>query len=966
MSPGQLARPAVIGWFRPADPQWGLARLALLPEVGNVPDEPLDPITAEGILLSSDLYLKSGSTTSRRRRLTERAYQARARHRTTPQGVFAAVAELDVDPNRTCLRMGRRQCTRSYPSPDWLCQVCAQLLEDGQVLRNLIFTTNNRVTRRGARIEVEHPSVTSITSPEWVSVRYTQAVATILDTCRLGAGWYEILRTLVQKWPSLPHVLAETTVRSLARLGFLLTDLIPPNVCEDPLEHVISKLPRTQPLREQLSRLRATLIEADRYKIGGKARLTALNKARQICDGIVTAKRPILVDTACEANVRLAAQLVEQAARAADVLWSCAPNNDPLADWHERFIHRFGTHRLVSLLDACDPVTGLGYGINTPRRPPLRTSSSEILTNLLIDAVASGSIEVRLDDSIVDALGQRENDDRPPASIELYARVVAASPRHRDAGDFMLVVSGVASPAGATRARFCDLLPQTQEAHKLADGPLEAEIVFQPRAYSAASLTGRVDAFSPRIPIGVPPRQGDLLPEELAVVSDGRRLYLWSVVHERLVQPVHHNRIGHHLMPPLAAWLCLVGQQGTVPVVSWQWGPLRDAPFLPRVRYGKVILSPARWKLPPAVLAAAADASTWEAAIRRWRDRSRPALPRVVVTDSGDRRLPLDLDHHDDRELLRRYARRGLSFVAEPPGGSEATTAVVPGPRGYHGLEVILPLHSTSHGAASAPSVAWRRSEWRAGTTGLFLPGGPWLSVAISAPRTTQDTVLARIARVASESVGSWDRWFWLRYATNDLGEHLRVRFHGLPSDLNGRLFPALGQCCKQLLEERLAGSYVVQPYDQEIERYGGPEAIEAVEEVFYRDSELVLAILAEQSDHEARLIIAAVSAAAIVRAVAPGDPTGLGPCKLQGNVRRDFSRLRCLARAVDNTDPPFAELWYARNRALVAYRDKLPVPRRATCASSLIHMHTNRLIGDNEAERMVRALAKDLIVRVM
>ena len=43
-----------------------------------------------------------------------------------------------------------------------------------------------------------------------------------------------------------------------------------------------------------------------------------------------------------------------------------------------------------------------------------------------------------------------------------------------------------------------------------------------------------------------------------------------------------------------------------------------------------------------------------------------------MVTDDDDRQLPLDLGRADDRELLRRYARRGLAAVTAPPGGEQA------------------------------------------------------------------------------------------------------------------------------------------------------------------------------------------------------------------------------------------------------------------------------------------------------
>ncbi|MGH8572146.1 MAG: lantibiotic dehydratase C-terminal domain-containing protein, partial [Gammaproteobacteria bacterium] len=53
---------------------------------------------------------------------------------------------------------------------------------------------------------------------------------------------------------------------------------------------------------------------------------------------------------------------------------------------------------------------------------------------------------------------------------------------------------------------------------------------------------------------------------------------------------------------------------------------------------------------------------------------------------------------------------------------------------------------------------------------------------------------------------------------------------------------------------------------------------------------------------------------------------------------------------------------WNARHDALASYRELLDPARRADCTSSLIHIHLNRLLGDMRSERMVRALAADLL----
>ncbi|MGH3829066.1 MAG: thiopeptide-type bacteriocin biosynthesis protein [Pseudonocardiaceae bacterium] len=213
-----------------------------------------------------------------------------------------------------------------------------------------------------------------------------------------------------------------------------------------------------------------------------------------------------------------------------------------------------------------------------------------------------------------------------------------------------------------------------------------------------------------------------------------------------------------------------------------------------------------------------------------------------------------------------------------------------------------------------------------------------------------------------------FDRWFWLRHNNSTHGPHLRIRFHGDPAALGSRVLPVVSVWCSELIAHHLASRFTVEPYDQEIERYGGPAAMCAAERIFDADSRLVLATLAATSDTDQRLLAAALSAATIARSVADGSRAALDGRHVDRAARRRLTELRPLARIAAETDsaiiPTTHPAWVARQAALAAYRDNLPTSRHSDCASSLIHMHANRLLGDLEPERMARALAADIIAR--
>src|SRR5207248_9086836 len=85
-------------------------------------------------------------------------------------------------------------------------------------------------------------------------------------------------------------------------------------------------------------------------------------------------------------------------------------------------------------------------------------------------------------------------------------------------------------------------------------------------------------------------------------------------------------------------------------------------------------------------------------------------------------------------------------------------------------------------------------------------------------------------------------REFFRRYADPD--PHLPLRFHGEPGTLRGDLLPALHDWATARCDEGLASRLALDGYQPELERYGGPAAMEAAERVFAADSAAVLAQL--------------------------------------------------------------------------------------------------------------------------
>lgn len=910
---------------------------------------------------------------NRRSEVTRRAYDLRSRWRATPHGAFAGVATVRAagpgEPSRQLLGPAHR--ARTIPSGSWLAELCGILISGPGVIEPLRLTASNLAIKRGEKLEQQWRD-------RHVTARVTAASEMIMHLCAGGASGTQVINRVRQRWP-VPSPVVTTAIAELVRAGFLLTDLLPADITDDPLGHLAGKLPPGHPLAPDLERLRQLLAAADQHPAGEPARLRMLTAARDLADGICLVDRPLRSDVAADADIVIPACLLDEAARAATALWLAASQPAVLAGWHERFARRYGPDRLVPLLEAADPALGLGidaHDIEPSEEPGGQSSGSrgQVLAMLAAEALLRGASEVVLDDTALTRLAGGISSP-PVHTAEISVRVIAATRQDLAAGRLQLAVVPPGSmTAGATIGRFARLLKDPWPGPPVNEtSVLVAEIVPQSGAPDGLPLATPTGFARHRIPVGVPGRYGDLDLADLHLATDGRHLSCWSARHARPVIPVLYSRLAAPLLPPLARFLQLLGRAGAPELSGWSWGPLTAGPFQPRVRHGQVILAPARWVLPPELTRTAAAVGQWGPALDAWREAAVPRPPDLVITDDGDHRLPLDLGRDDDRELLRRYVNRGLAAVCEPPGGPGAVQAVVTGPGGQHVLELVVPVQPRT---LRHPAPAARRlPPPRAGDQGLFLPGGPWLSVHLRAPRTCQDQILAQVETLSRDIAAQTDMCFWLRYHDAAHGPHLRLRFHGDPAVLSGMVLPELSRWCAGLRRQRLAGGFSIEPYDQEIERYGGHAAISAAEHVLAADSRLCLAVLTKSADSGQRIAAAALSAAAITTILADGDPAALAGHDLDRAARRRFEDLRtkvpAAGRGADMAVfaggilPPEAEdAWTARHATLAGYRTVLQPAQRPACAGALAHMNANRLLGDAVAERIATALAADLLAR--
>ncbi|GIE51517.1 lantibiotic dehydratase [Actinoplanes nipponensis] len=819
-------------------------------------------------------------------------YLLRWTTRATPFGMFAGVAPVSFA-ERTTVHLGQAHRAVAHPDGQFVAEHATQAEHDLAMLHATSVVANTLGYRRGEKWVL--PCAGTDGDRRWdVEVRLASPVQTALDAARSPISFTDLAAKVGASMPAAERLLAR-----LIDLGVLLTALRPATTVTDPGAHLA---------RHHLP-----------FDPGRRA----------------------AVDLRADVEVALPPAVLREASRAAQALTAIAPALPGWQEYHAAFIDRWGPGVAVPLREVLGTLGfPAGYRGSTRRSPATFTPRDRLLARLAQQAALDDGAEVVLDDDLIDQL--HGDDDRSPIPhTELRFTLAADTPADVDRGAFTLTVLSGSRHAGTAAGRFLHLLdpdelvafrtvyrhlPTAQpgaDVVQLSGPPLDARL---------APLT-RAPELLPILPLGefhpAPVRTVD----DLAITGDGRQLWLVSRTTGQPVEPLLFNSVLlTTLQQPLMRFLTEIWTAWTAPCAPFDWGHAHDLPYLPRVRRGRSILHPARWRIDRTAL------PTWTAAWLQWYDswqrhRHQYHLPREVLVGADDVRVRLDLDNPAHLHLLRHELDR------QP----HADLTEAPGPAGWiDGRPAELVLTLTRHTSATRIP-----RQPRPVTTLIHRPGpSRWVQAHLYGPT---DEILADLARRPADYLPAG--WWFLRYPTP--AAHLRLRIPVTDSDHFTELAHRLADWMQQLHDTGAAYDYSLHPYRPEA-RHGAHATLAAAEAFFATDSRAALHRLIASRDRQA-------STAAGMIAIATAF-TSDGPQWLTTHVpHRTGPRLNREQLAIAGT--PVHDEHLAGT--LTAYRaaidnDTLDVD---TVLGDLLHLHHTRMIGvaaasEQHCLRLARAIA--------
>ncbi|MEU3503430.1 lantibiotic dehydratase, partial [Streptomyces hundungensis] len=593
-------------------------------------------------------------------------------------------------------------------------------------------------------------------------------------------------------------------------------------------------------------------------------------------------------------------------------------------------------------------------------------------------AVLDGRDEICLDEELIRTLtvGDREA-PQVPAHTELRFQIRAASQEALEGGDFILHGITPSRGIGTTMGRSLGLLAPDDQARAAAmleklpvnaAGAVPTQVSFAPLDWGDTNVT-RVAELLPAVISLAEHRPVDartVMLDDLAVGCDRRRLYLVSLSRACLLDPMTLHALdlrGH--TPPLARFLTEISRSQTAVLTVFPWASATALPYLPRVRYGRTILSPAMWRLVRSELPdRRAPWEEWHKAAEDWRTRRR--VPDAVALAEGDQLLPLDLSEHAHLALLRAHldAYESAALIeAEADGGWF----------GGRAHEIIAPMTAVS--PPQWPTVPGVTADQLVTREHGHLPGtAPWVLVKLYGHVERQTEILGDHLPAL---LGQWEApptWWYMRY--RDPRWHLRLRI-AVPGEqdfaITAQRVSAWANGLRRaglLTDMQFATSY------PETGRWGAGPLMSLAEDVFAADSR-ALAVQFAQSTRPHRQVLAAANFVSLAAAFTGNTAAGMDWLITHGRIADPRPLDRAVrgqaVRLVDPTDDwsalraipgggAIVRAWSERDAAVARYRKKLDASGGIDpdlVLDSLLHAHHIRAVGiDKDDERTCVRLA--------
>ena len=744
----------------------------------------------------------------------------------------------------------------------WMQSLIDLYHRDPAIVRNLHVMANPNARQESGKLILSR--ISSGNKFEDISIRNTSVAEQIIRIARRPVLYSALENQLCTAYPGHDANKIKSCLWQFFEKGFLLSEL---SICPDKpfclkefVHHVeqISidssndAIKETNVILKELS----YCFQAYEEKPFGEG-IPSIEKIFDMVSNWKSVEYPVHVDSYCkQGTAALNKNMKGLFEEIADILFLFSHERfktSPLSQYHKQFLEKYGTSRLVPVIELISPVKGLGL----PSRSGEKNESESRISKLLMSKLnANAEMEIVVDDCFVRELKKSSEEKTAPLSTELFFEVAAESIEELDEGNYTILLnpSMASNQAGSTFGRFLYLwddekkellreLLKKEEA--LLPHTVFVEASFTPLGIRTANVCFHENVRDNHLKLHYCSDSNvsmDL--EDIYVGANGDCLYLYSEKLKKELKVCLSTAVNPELAPPVLKLLLNISGQRYRSFYSYVFEEYKQTLFLPRLRYKNAIICPARWHFSNDNLRISKDAAPWQVAQILLQTFKTYNVPDACFLSEFDNRLLVHWSQPDQFKLiLDQMVSKKEIFLFEHLNAQNGKT--VRSDKGCHVSEFVIPFvkraSSVNAQAQDYPPVHHVPFQDRH----KFPGNSNWLYAKIFVPSECENEFISFHLKKFVEFIQSnqWiSHWFYIRYFEDR--PQIRLRLQGQPETLNSHVMPHLSQWCSKLVGMGMASDFSFHCYEREVERYGGPALIELAEAIFSKDSNFSTLIL--------------------------------------------------------------------------------------------------------------------------
>lgn len=965
-------------------------------------------------------------------------YYIRLTTRPTPYGLFSGVSLGTFgEENHLVLSDADQHVKRARVDMEWLYAVIQKIESIPAVRMALRVRFNDYVYQQGDRLEKPNKTSLQLNSTDnevGTTIRYTRQVQAVQELAKEFIVFSELLQEMSKRNPDVPLEVIEAFLNQLLENEFLLSELRPPMVNTDALTYVLNILAHiegsgeAEDYRNHLATIQSDIARYNTDKIGsGLADFNAITEKMQ---SLHKSDNCLQVDlrTNTDCNV-LSSRLKQELEEFVAAMLRITPEyqvSDEYATYINQFVERYGFSAEVPVLELLDIDCGLGapsyYGQGAVRRPaPQRQESQKelrlkrVLKSKTMLALKGGQRSFELTDQDIDYIAGNETPDRPDApedflpSFELF---LMAHPHKNNETQYAFTVAPVFASNGIGKGlgRFRDMFSEEETAGFREQSKLQkerlSEYVFVetaevPERGRTSNVAMNESDCDYQLMLSSNSCEGKerISIDDLYVSADpsSRRLVIRSRRLNKKVLLLSSSMLNPSFGSNALRFLKEVSSKYRYdPITAFSSVTSSSDEYSPRITYRHIIVKPETWIVTKDVLDWSDDKE--ESFLSRFQAfREKWDMPRYVLLTHYDNRLLFDLENsmhlHEIFNIVKRQRSRPITMMEMTCMGEGY--AAQDGTDGHYVTEIVVPFMASGNSSIGQPMESGylptlsdvRRNAMKIQQQeSVLLPGSDnWLYFKLYGNTKRRGELLTLLYEQMESMVQKRQirKYFFIRYS--DPEPHLRVRVQAIQRDDVPQTFGLFMEWFDELRQRGLLSNIVIDTYQRETERYGGPELIGKAEEYFFHDSRTVLNILRKRQVEKLELNPDYIGISFLVMALTA---FGLSLDEIenhlnrkagQNELRKEYQADRKRHMAAANMENSWAAI-----RSAVEYPhvyDSLEPLERELCTyaqavdqmdrvgaltnsrldivSAVIHMFCNRFVGSNAWERKIYALAR-------